>query len=468
MFYINVLLIMSVLIQLILVTFNISVPKLFWFYYLAQLVFIIFSLVVNHYQWQLIPIYLVYILCLLIFIIKKYTKHSIFLLIGKIIFLLCCWAVFIYSVYLYFILPLPIITKPTGMYFVGTTSYTITPPTCNDPINGSAKYKVFIKVWYPAENDDGPLARYPISKEIMDRIIKPNYINVKSYTFLPLNKVDSYSFLDAQLNTKLRNLPLIIYNGGSYSIVGQNSMLLEELASQGFIVVSIAHYYGDVVIYNDGSSIMPTSHVTRRLFNNATGESIPLDGEMQRAIEHGQNIILAQKLYFSRLKGWQTIIQDWESDSLCVINYLGKKTKSPEDIFYEKININNIGVIGHSLGGFTAGNLCAHLDDVKACVFLDTIPRSDYFFSDMKKPSLFIYPNSSEIISPYLEKNPSSPIKVITIENANHYSFMEQRILAPLLFPPYRFDLITTYHTLNVTSKETTKFLLENFSNINE
>jgi hypothetical protein len=461
-FFLNVLFILSVLIQLVQITFNITVPKSFWLFHLAQFFCVIVSLIINYYQWQLIPLYIVYFLCLLIVILNKRHNHSTILFVSKLLILVCCWVGLVFTSYSYSIYPLPIITKPTGRYHVGTTTFTLIPPTCHDPINGTEKYKVYIQVWYPAQNNSGQLAKYPNTKELMDNVTKIYDQPTKSYTFLPLNKVDSNSFLNAQFNSKLYDLPLIIYNAASASIVGQNSMLMEELASQGFVVVSVAHFYGNIILFDDGSSNMPPSRAWRRIFNLATSESMRLDKEKLSVVENGQNTIDMDKMNFNKLKGWQTIINDWESDNLCVIGFLSKKTKSADDMFYQKIDLNNIGVIGHSLGGYTAGNLCSHLDEVKACVFFDTIIMSDYFFTDMEKPSLFIYANSSKIINPYIQKNPNSPITVMTLKNANHYSFMEQRLLAPLQISPRKLDFYTTYNALSESYKATTMFLKEN------
>ena len=94
---------------------------------------------------------------------------------------------------------------------------------------------------------------------------------------------------------------------------------------------------------------------------------------------------------------------------MCVIDFLGNKTKSPEDMFYQKIDMDNIAVIGHSLGGYTAGNLCAHMNEVKTSVFFDTSPMSDYFYTDMKKPSLFIYAKTDNTINPYIHQKSYIP-----------------------------------------------------------
>ncbi len=467
MFYINVLFILSVLILLVLTTFNITASKTFLLLSLAQLLIIIFLLINNYYQWQLIPLYIVYLLCLLLVFSNKRLFYSRFLLVGKLLILASCWVVSVLSIYLYFIFPIPILSKPTGIYDVGVTSYTLSSPYCTDPISGSKKYQVYFKVWFPKDNNhSGMLANYPITREYMEKQVifdhrETNDHKLPDFVFLPLNILKSYSYIDTEPNKLLNDLPLIIYNSGTFSSVGQNSILMEELASQGFIVVSIGHIYGSIIIYDDGNTIMPNSRNTMKLFNNAAQEAALLIEERENAIKNGQNAINAQEIYFNRLNNWRRIINDWESDSICVIEFLKNKTNTQGDIFYQKINVNNIGVIGHSLGGFTAGNLCAHQGEVKACVFFDTIIQSDYFFSDMEKPSLFIYAGSHKIIDPYIENNHGSPITVIALKNANHYSFMEQRLLAPTYLYPYQFDLVTTYDTLEVTYEATVKFPLK-------
>ena len=82
----------------------------------------------------------------------------------------------------------------------------------------------------------------------------------------------------------------------------------------------------------------------------------------------------------------------------------------------------------------------------------------------MKKPSLFIYANSTAIIDPYIEKNPISPIRTFVINDVKHNNFMEQWLLSPYNFMDHTYNLFSTYKTLLPTYNETIKFMIDTFN----
>lgn len=467
MIIINLILIFTILLQLFQITFGIKVNRHIYIFHLAQFILIFITLYQNSYQWQLYPFIAIGILCILIY--RKGSHRSLITnKAGKNVLIATFWVIFLLSIVIFYYFPLPFMRKTTGSYSVGTTTFTITSPTCKDPINGSEDYKVYFQVWYPAEKKDRRLANYAISKEDMQRIFelgnKDSFLNKVNFIFSPLSISKSNSYLNAKPIRVSASLPLVIYNGGSNSVVGQNSMLMEDLASHGFVVVSIGHPYGSIINYGDGTNVTPDTEFVRKLFNDAGNELTRyLKLVEMKAMNQNDKYALQEKYYY-KLNLWKPLTNAWESDSNCVIDFLGNKTRSLDDMFYQKIDMDNIGVIGHSLGGYTAGNLCAHMSEVKSCVFFDTSPMSDYFFTHMTKPSLFIYAKTDNTIKPYIHRNPTSPITVITIKNANHFSFMEQGYFAPSINPLGNDTLISGNQVLDIAYKSTTDFLVTNMN----
>lgn len=368
---------------------------------------------------------------------------------------------FTLSILSYMIFPIPILDRPTGQYSVGVTTIDFSSPECPDPFNPNQEYRIQVTIWYPAVKNE-KLAQYPITNEIMGRLVisqeRGRDPNIRSFVFNPINKVQSHSYEKA---TPLvgKKFPLILYNGGDRSVLGQNTMIAEDLASHGYIVGSVGHPYGTNIIYQDGSFILRTDKRIDDVFVYAWLESTSIEERFQSEKFDETNPITIYKYLYNLEVKKKAIIQNWENDNKCVLSYLKSRMNDPKDSFYKYINLNEIGVIGHSLGGFATGNLCANLDDVKACVFMDTAPNSDYFYTNMSKPSLFINAEGSTNIEPFIKANPNSPIEVITIKGADHYSFMEQRLLTPLYLPPYTYDLWTTYRALHISKDEIVKFI---------
>ncbi len=436
---------------------------------------IVYLLSVNKYLWQITFVLLLALLLLVLFINRsnkiypKIINHH-----GKLILTLSSFTAILLTILAFIFFPIPILPKHSWKNVVGTRDFTIGPNVCKDniiiPVNENyskpTTYKLVIKIWYPSElakNKD----RYAISKEEIVRLIKfgqGKSNNLLSLAFLPLNFYDSNSYLDAEISKKEKKYPIILYNGSLFSVIGQNSLLLEELASQGFIVISVGHPYGTVINYNDGSFITPKTKYIYEAFDLALTQASELKYQYDNWRKNGVSTYDADKAYFSQLYWWKVIVDQWEADNNCVIDYLAEKNNDITSDLFGKFDFTNIGVIGHSLGGYTAGNMCAHDPNIKACVFFDTGILSEYFFTGMEKPSLFIYANSAAVIDPYIKINPNSPIRTYVIKNTKHHNFEEQWLLAPYNFKDNTYNLFGTYKTLFPSYIKTIEFMTEIFN----
>ena len=180
-----------------------------------------------------------------------------------------------------------------------------------------------------------------------------------SFALLPINFYDSNSYLDANLSKKENHYPIILYNGALFSVIGQNSLLMEDLASHGFIVISIGHPYGTVINYDDGSFLTPRTKYIFRALDLALTQASELQNQYDTWKKNGVSTYDADKAYFNKLYWWKVIVDQWEADNNCVIDYLKEKNNDKSGDFFGKFDFTNLGVIGHSLGGYTAGNMCA-------------------------------------------------------------------------------------------------------------
>ena len=75
MIIINLILIFTILLQLVQITFDIKVNRYIYIFNLAQLIIIAITLYQNSYQWQLYPFSALYILCILVY--RKGSHRSL-------------------------------------------------------------------------------------------------------------------------------------------------------------------------------------------------------------------------------------------------------------------------------------------------------------------------------------------------------------------------------------------------------
>ena len=111
------------------------------------------------------------------------------------------------------------------------------------------------------------------------------------------------------------------------------------------------------------------------------------------------------KLLIEIAKGGYIVVACDESMSadgkaqITSIDFILEKNNDKKDIFYNKIDTNKIGVIGHSQGGRSSVN-AANADSRIDCVISIAGSNFDYEVEGLKTPTLFFAGTSDMIVSP--------------------------------------------------------------------
>ena len=215
-------------------------------------------------RWQTIFTYLLFlILAPLLF--KRSKTHFAFRLTGFVLgFLLLCSSVFLTSQF-----PLIDLPAPTGPHKVGTTSYSVTDETRKEihSSDANARRELFVEVWYPAvnpkEND------LPRPKTLWQELYTGSMDRV-SFFMAYLKGIDTHSYPGIPVDFENGPYPVILYNHGLQMFTSQNTILMEHLASHGYVVISIAHPYESLrVNLPDAGTIIPEFITSMEKFNAA-------------------------------------------------------------------------------------------------------------------------------------------------------------------------------------------------------
>ena len=99
--------------------------------------------------------------------------------------------------------------------------------------------KIMIQVWYPTKDYQGQKELYIDYGDIRIKALAEQF-EYKSFLFKGLTEIETNSFTNAKpdLNNKV---PLIIFSHGLGGNRTQNTVMVEELASHGYVVVAIEH-----------------------------------------------------------------------------------------------------------------------------------------------------------------------------------------------------------------------------------
>lgn len=152
--------------------------------------------------------------------------------------------------------------------------------------------------------------------------------------------------------------PLVVFSHGAYGVRGSNTSTFTELASHGYVVVSIDHPYHSFYTQNvDGKITMVNADYMREVNDS-----------------NKDGIYTIEELYGLTQK-WMKLRT---GDLNFVIDTILEKAGRDQDPVYQRIDRQQIGVFGHSMGGAASEAIGRERSDVDAVVNLDAP-----FFSEL-------------------------------------------------------------------------------------
>lgn len=316
--------------------------------------------------------------------------------------------------------------KPTGQFVVGRTTYTWINNTETDDLapSSDAKREVAVWIWYPAASTipPKPVEYLPAAW----RLAVAKYSGVLMSEFLTRDPslVHAHSTSDPAISPAQPSYPVIIMRAGGGALTTDYTTLAEDLASHGYIVVGFDAPYRTVVfVCQSGRVIM------RPAADNP--ENLP-PGEGERLIDR--------------------LLPMWIGDTKFVVSQLQRLNASdPSGKFTGRLDMQQLGMFGHSFGGAQALQFCHEDEQCKAGIDLDGAPYGSVVQDGLRQPFMFILSDHSRESSNPASRKILADIQsiydglpnggyFITIRGANHFSFSDQMLVkCPLLISLMRF-----------------------------
>ncbi|MBS2548196.1 hypothetical protein KGQ19_15110 [Catenulispora sp. NL8] len=231
---------------------------------------------------------------------------------------------------------------PTGRYATGESAFRLVDDSRPDPWTPNQPYReLMISVFYPAVHTAGkPFTnQFPVAASALIGA------SLDSGNSLPAGLVNwaatkTHSVQDAAMAPG--RFPVVLYSPGAGDPRDSNVTLVENLASQGYVVVTIDHT-GEAP-----ATEFPDGHVV--------GNAPLLAAFNQVGNDQAAATVLLTKVMDIRL-----------ADTQLVLNRLS----SLPHRLTAGMNLNDIGMFGHSAGGFEAAETMYNDPRVKAGVNLD-------------------------------------------------------------------------------------------------
>ena len=262
----------------------------------------------------------------------------------------------------YYIFRPTLFAKPMGKYAIGTVSYWVTDPD-REEIFITDKHQarqIPIQVWYPAENtSQSDYAPYiPEATKVSEAISE--LLHIPKALLYPLQFKRSNALVKAPVNKEKAQYTVLLYLTGLYGHRCINTFQIQELVSQGYIVVGIdCPIAVALATFPDGSTLksLPRTLIDPMLNESLTEEN-PLLNYNGKTFEGG---LIA---YFAK-------------DVSRVIDFLTTlNTNDPNDLLYNKLNLDRLGAFGVSLGGVIVSEASWRDRRIKASLIMESpIPK---------------------------------------------------------------------------------------------
>ncbi|MFH2040559.1 MAG: hypothetical protein ABIJ65_14095 [Chloroflexota bacterium] len=358
----------------------------------------VIHLVLEKFRWPMIP---AYGLTLWFFLLSiRWIKQSgrpagrrppgrVLIMVGILFRLL----IFTMLAALPILLPVFRLPEPTGQYSVGTTKIYLVDNTRPESFTSDPDdhRELMVQIWYPARVEPGTRPA-PLMEHM-------------PFQFSYLSLVQTHAYQDVPVAKDRPFYPVLIFSHGHVGFIEQNLTLMEELASQGYIVCSISHPYHTILtVFPDGRSIPADSILAN---NFLKGISPPSD-------------IYAEHLHI------------WTDDTSFLMDELEKiQAGDMENPLAGKLDMTRIGILGQSFGGVTAVQVCSVDERCKAGISLDSgLPGG--LNAPLKQPFMFMLNESATY---YLKSNLwaiENTAYGIQVRGSTHFNFTDLALYSPV------------------------------------
>jgi predicted dienelactone hydrolase len=249
--------------------------------------------------------------------------------------------------------------QPTGSFAVGRVAYDWTDSSRREALSddSEARRELMVYVWYPSA-PPGPRATRAgylpgadkIDKDPLGQQFKKSHSDI--WPLIISGAIQTHTFQNAPLAGNGQRFPVILLlHGGGVPGFAYTSQI-EDFVSHGYVVVTIEHpYENGVAVFSDG-----------------------------RVVPLSSTVDIYRKLGSPEAHAWEQGRDDvWAADTSFVIDQLSKLAadKKQASQFFAKIDLDRLGIVGHSIGGRAAGRACQLDVRIKACANEDGYLTSD-------------------------------------------------------------------------------------------
>ncbi|WP_433946547.1 alpha/beta hydrolase family protein [Paenibacillus sp. SN-8-1] len=268
-------------------------------------------------------------------------------------------------------------------------------------------------------------------------------VETVAYTYTDNNRIETFNNLGQKRKANIKfwypatqgqKFPLVVFSHGAFGIRDSNTSTFMELASNGYIVCSIDHpYHSLYTLDTDGKFTM-------------------VDSSFMQEVKDVNNGVYDDETAYKLEQKWLKVRTD---DMNFVLDTIIKNSADKgSGQVYQLIDSNEIGLIGHSLGGAASVQLGRERKDIDAVINLDADLLGEVLGIENGKavinheiypvPLLSIYSDTmKKLMDDVTDPDVVIPQKLISatapnayevdIKGTNHMSLTDLPLVSPVL-----------------------------------
>lgn len=361
-------------------------------------------------KWQLYPLYL-----LLIFYASLFTLEFFGWLkltpIKSVLIVFVSLVLLISPVFLFYIFSTQSMPEVSGNFDIGTQIFELEDKNREEVFSEKrgVNRKIKYQIWYPSDSVTGfQKAKWITEGRLLTRQLGKTMF-APSFILDHIVDIDSNSYLNAPLSDELKSYPVIVISHGWKGFRELHTDYAEELASHGYIAISIDHSYGgQAVKFEDGS----VAYLNREALQSLSMPETFFSSAQKLAKMYGEDVGI--------------VLDDLE------------RLMVEEGEFKGRLDLKSIGSLSHSTGG--AGDVYLTLKDnrIKALIGLDSwleALEKESLSAGLTIPALFLRSEKwsdkkNNINLEVLVKN-SPDAKIIQTYGTRHVDFTMAYMVSP-------------------------------------
>ncbi|NQX49223.1 choline esterase [Paenibacillus tritici] len=309
--------------------------------------------------------------------------------------------------------------EPVGEYTVGRTQMDLE-YTASD--HSTRELTAF--VYYPADSSEGKTTSAYMFPEVYGLLKDQPLVTEDIFTI----DFKTRCYDDLALSAKDKRYPVLFYVCGGGGSPEWGTVLCTDLASKGYVVVSIGHPNSTMYKRTDGRLYNVSKEFSDVLMEfSQDPEMLALAGKMEMRPDDETAIAMCRKVLALPVLAKLTEYSELQAEDVRhVADYLYQLDSGElNSIFKDRLLLDTgMGIAGHSYGGLTTAMVCR--DDKRfACgVGLDSgaFGLQD---SDLKTPFLLLYNEPNYNMNAIIGANNSRETYYFSVDRVGHLDYCD-------------------------------------------